>query len=97
MKKELIKELAEKICNLTGYGQALHPNDIIPELQEAYEAGIKEGVQLMFKDEDWKRVLQLAWIKEGDRAEKENEPMYLVNIEYALDTHFVARWNLNRN
>lgn len=27
-----VKEVAEKICDLTGFGQELHPNDIIPYL-----------------------------------------------------------------
>lgn len=32
--EEKLKEIAGKICNLTHFGQALHPNDIIPDLKE---------------------------------------------------------------
>jgi len=34
---KIIKKLADKICNLTGYGQQLHPNDIIPDIQKAFD------------------------------------------------------------
>lgn len=32
--REAVKETALKICDLTGFGQPLHPNDIIPDLVE---------------------------------------------------------------
>ena len=32
--EKIVEEVAKKICDLTGYGQTLHPNDIKPELRE---------------------------------------------------------------
>ena len=44
-KEQLIKELAEKICDLTGFGGQLHPNDILPELRAAFDAGRASGIE----------------------------------------------------
>ena len=38
-----IKQLAEKICALTGFGQALHANDILPDIKELVELREKEA------------------------------------------------------
>jgi len=46
---EQIKELADKICDMTGYGHALCPNDIIPDIRHSLaslltaEIGVLEG------------------------------------------------------
>lgn len=49
--EEKLKEIAGKICYLTGFGQALHPNDIIPDLKELIlserTALIEENVEKM--------------------------------------------------
>lgn len=37
--KKMIKDVAEKICELTGYGSALHVNDILPDLTSLFEQG----------------------------------------------------------
>lgn len=46
MEKSL-KENAQKICDLTGFGQALHPNDILPELHAPLVSllkSLREGI-----------------------------------------------------
>lgn len=41
MQKE-IKQVAQKICSLTGFGQALHVNDILPDLKELVTLAIAQ-------------------------------------------------------
>lgn len=50
--KQQIEETAEKICRLTGFGQALHPNDIIPDIKSSI---IKVLEQLVEREEKSKK------------------------------------------
>ena len=42
--EEIVEEIAPKITDLTGYGQALHPNDIKPDIREALSTLIGQEI-----------------------------------------------------
>ena len=42
--EEIVEEIAPKITDLTGYGQALHPNDIKPDIREALSSLIEQEI-----------------------------------------------------
>ena len=48
--KQETKKAAEKICDLTGYGQSLHPNDILPEIRDAVNAVILSRLQRLIEE-----------------------------------------------
>lgn len=53
VEKEQIKEIALRICALTGYGTALHVNDIIPDLKELLlnqKASLRKMIEGMRKE-----------------------------------------------
>lgn len=60
MKNPELKELAEKICELTRYGGQLHPNDILPELEASFslgeQSGIKKAVDKMKIEGEWGKL-----------------------------------------
>lgn len=74
MNKEEIKRLAEKICDLTGYGQALHPNDIIPELEAAYGAGYEWGVISGMSMNETQKAAYLG-AKQQEQASNRPQPL----------------------
>ena len=67
--KDLARECAEKIVRLTGYGQALHVNDILPDILQALtqrdQALINaiEGMRKVVRhrtDRHWKDVTEVS-------------------------------------
>lgn len=57
-------ECAQNIVEMTGYGQALHINDILPDIRGALTQAAKEayerGVAEWYKDEEFERGRQAA-------------------------------------
>lgn len=56
MTEEYIMKCAIRIVNLTGYGQELHVNDIIPDLEELARKTRTQALQE--KDTEWRERIE---------------------------------------
>ncbi len=76
--KQQIEETAEKICRLTGFGQALHPNDIIPDIKSSI---IKVLEQLVEREEGAKgNSTKKLQHEKGFNAAKQDTISYLQSL-----------------
>ena len=60
-----IRECADKICGLTSFGQALHPNDIIPDLEDMLTAQLEEIVERLEKEKKYHKEFECNGANNG--------------------------------
>lgn len=84
----LVVEVAQRIVDLTGYGQALHVNDILPDLKELVSQTIQAAISAREKEisdevigavaRGWTHEVNAKKIMDSDLALAIEKEIYLV-------------------
>ena len=80
--KENIKECAIKICDLTRFGQPIHPNDIIPDIECLISLRDKELREAILP-----KVQKFIDKVESGRARSKETYQDMLEIRTLLSTH----------
>ena len=79
----LVVEVAQRIVDLTGYGQALHVNDILPDLKELFSQAIQAAKEEERTSHRVRVGMLRQWLNE-DRITDTSKMVTNEDIEYWL-------------